>query len=61
MAAYEGTWSRSWATKPKNAALIAKVRNARFFHYTPDLTYQSCRFCQTACYASKDLHHGENC
>lgn len=55
----------SWASKPKNRALIAKVKAARFHHASDDygltyqLTYQSCRFCGVACYRSVDREHGD--
>lgn len=58
-----GIQHRSWATKPENKALMAKVKAAHFCHSFglgggSGLTYQSCRFCGEACFINEDREHG---
>jgi len=52
----------SWAMRPKNRVLVERVTAAHFFHYLErseyGLTYQSCRFCGTACFENEDRAHG---
>lgn len=58
-----GFQHKSWSDKPKNRALMEKVRAAHFLHYMQGrdygLTYQSCRFCGEACFRNKDREHGD--
>lgn len=61
-----GPGVRSWATKPRNRALMGKVSAAHFSHFTLSpgsvgLSYQSCRFCLTAGRDNEDAGHGAQC